>query len=231
MRLVRVRTLNDILSTSPSKDELTPKVRCPKAFNTETNDFSSSSSEISVEESPIKLRQRNISILNQLGFCASPQLLTSKQDLSNQPYRRSCIGISDFWSKTEKEKFLKKQGFWETYKEIQKKDEMTKAFARRKNKFNSLPHILNLQSKKVIKLKKKLPIKCTSTRNCPKSTKHLELEKKSPKKLFKSKGIEELFEKCDFLTVETRKLKSEVNKFKVHFSNQCKEVKKNRKLT
>jgi hypothetical protein len=87
-------------------------------------------------------QHRNASLLEEMGFGA---INDSGKKLQRKLSRRSSIGLSDFWSEQEKERFLRKNGLWDAFKEI-KKHEMIEEAQRKKVKHASLPRIIDINT-------------------------------------------------------------------------------------
>ena len=85
---------------------------------------------------------RQVTILEEMGFGS---ITDSGKKLNRRLTKRSSIGMSDFWSEHEKEKFLRDKGLWQTFKEI-KKQEMIQEVNRNKVKHASLPRIIDINT-------------------------------------------------------------------------------------
>ena len=217
-------------SFAPSRDEFTPSLKITQdLFNGKNEDNNIDSFLITESASPRKQLSRHITILEEMGFGSAFTSHPSTQShLERKLSRKASIGVSDFWSSQEKKKFLKDKGYWEAYKDMKKKDEVFILTSRKANHIPSLPHIMDLNTKRRIYLSN-----INSSNNSSKSQKSTQKKKKtlliedsiastqkSPMNL-KISILEKIADRCDNLTDETYQLKSSTDRFKKKFSKQC----------
>ncbi|OMJ79285.1 hypothetical protein SteCoe_20706 [Stentor coeruleus] len=204
------------------------------------NDFSESCS-ISFEESPKRKTIKDSRVLKEMGFNIgvdnSPLIIGNR---NNKISRRSSIGVSDFWSICEKEKFLKEKGYWDAYKNLQIKEAQQKLKTIKSIRCPSLPHIMDLNTIRRIKLDEVKSVKKATHGHGQISTKRFATEE-SPKKIdikYKQyskpriqskktsqlKTIDFLLDKCNNLASDAIRLKNSTEKFKKSFSRQCVET-------
>lgn len=206
----------------------------------DTDNFSESCS-ISFEDSPKRKMIKESTVLKEMGFNVgvdnSPLFIGTRD---NKLSRRSSIGVSDFWSICEKEKFLKEKGFWEAYKNSQIKEAQKKLLTKKSIRCPSLPHIMDLNAIRRVKLDEIKEIKKTThghgqfssrrfaTEESPKKVninyKQFSKPRIQSKKTSQLKTIDFLLNKCNNLASDTIRLKNSTDKFKKSFSRRCVET-------
>ncbi|OMJ75145.1 hypothetical protein SteCoe_25766 [Stentor coeruleus] len=178
---------------------------------------------------------RNMTILEEMGFKieaeSSPYIIDPK---NKRLVRKSSIGVSDFWSSNEKEKFLKEKGYWGIYKTMQMKEAEFTLKTKKSIREPSLPHIMDLNAMRRIKLKEckkkifnspgSLSLRSPLAEDTPRK---IEFHNKCStlkipgKKSLQLKTLDLLLNKCNSLASDTLKMKSLTERFKKSFSQQC----------
>ena len=232
-----IKTLKLPGSFVPSRDEFTPLIKITQdLFTAKSDDSSSDSFSISEDTLPKKKLIKNLSILGEMGFgkIVAPNSVMPLQ-FERKLSRRSSIGVSDFWSSNEKKKFLKGNGYWEAYKDMQKKDEALLLASKKVNRFPTLPHIMDLNTKKRILIRDSLINSSHSQTKIRKSTFFDEAIKSQQQHSMNLKIsiLDKITDRCKNLTNDNYKLKSSTDRFKKNFSKQCKNhlTKSKRKLS
>ena len=205
------------------KGELTPAIKMNIDLFQSPN-YIFSSEPVSQSSSPQKVQLKNAVILDELGFASnleSHPLACS--NFERKLTRRASICVSDFWTSQEKEKFLKKKGFWEAYKKIQTDDKALVLVSTKSSRLPSLPHVMDFNAKRRIewqKFKNSKP-QIKSQKSFPKNLSSSPNKPKNSAKNNKIAAIDSLVSKCDDLAFETSMLKDSTDKFKMNFFYEC----------
>lgn len=121
------------------------------------------------ETSPVQEMIKYTAILEEMGFGT-----VDSKTINRKLSRKSSIGLSNFWSTSEKEKFLREKGYRQAYKNLQK-HEMLELENRKVAKHASLPRIMDINTvakvrsltKSLDKPKRFLKFKSTSLMESP----------------------------------------------------------------
>ena len=172
--------------------------------------------------------KKKINILDELGFGS---LLESKAEGNceekNIIKRRFSIGITDFWTGQDREKFLREKGYLGAYKKLQEetfKSELKKAASIRKPE---LPHIMDSNARRRASIygeeksnycnagssKKKYEFPQLSTRNSDKDTDWID-------------PIQKLMGKCEDLAKDTFQLRYKTEQLKYKLRQEIQPKKK-----
>ena len=181
--------------------------------------------ELKLEKSAIN---KKIGILDELGFGS---LLDSKAEGNCEEKkilkRRFSIGITDFWTGQDREKFLREKGYLDAYKKLQEKtlnSELKKATSIRKPE---LPYIMDSNAKRrasafaeeknpyatTRSMKKKYEFPQLSTRNSDKDTDWVD-------------PIQKLMGKCEDLAKDTFQLRFKTEQLKYKLRQELQPKKK-----
>lgn len=217
LKLPLIKNLEDLHPDSPRKSDLTPVINISRNLFSIGEKNPLSGSEVSSNNSPVKVLRKNASLLSEMGFCSNFQSNNAINQVNRQLMRRSSIGVSDFWSAQDKEKFLKDQGLWGTYKVLESRDNVIAITSERANRAPSLPHIMDFNTIKRTSLIKKSSQKSISSKKIKTQTKIII---KTPKCDSRVGMIDKILEKCSILALDTKKLKKSTEKFKIEFSEQ-----------
>lgn len=96
-----------------------------------------------------KLIQKKIHILDQMGFTSQIEARANPiLSLNKQLKRRFSIGISDFWTGENRQKFLKEKGYEEAFKTLKKNICIKNAQGSNTLRMPSLPHIMDSNMKR-----------------------------------------------------------------------------------
>lgn len=192
---------------------------------------------VSYEKFPKLEHARNMTILEEMGFKigaeSSPYIIGPE---NKRLVRKSSIGVSDFWSSNEKERFLKEKGYWGIYKTMQMKEAESTLKTKKSIREPSLPHIMDLNAMRRIKLNEcknmkkyfnshgslslKSPLAEDTPRKIELHNKCLKLQIPG-KKALQLKSLDLLLNRCNNLVSDTLKMKSLTERFKKTFSQQC----------
>lgn len=121
------------------------------------------------ETSPVQEMIKYTAILEEMGFGT-----VDSKTINRKLSRKSSIGLSNFWSTSEKERFLREKGYQQAYKNLQK-HEMMELESRKIAKHASLPRIMDINTvakvrsltKSLEKPKRFLKFKSTSLMESP----------------------------------------------------------------
>ena len=212
------RQTSDTLTTQDINSNLDPKQNCKKFPEVP---------ELKLEKSAIK---KKIDILDELGFGS---LLDSKAEGNCEEKklikRRFSIGITDFWTGQDREKFLREKGYLGAYKKLQVetfKSELKKATSIRKPE---LPHIMDSNARRRASVyveeknpycsvrsgKKKFEFPQLSTRNSDKDCDWVD-------------PIQKLMGKCNDLAKDTFQLRHKTEMLKCKLREEIKPKKKSK---
>lgn len=180
-------------------------------------------------QTPNRKITRRSSILDELGF---GQVLSTQSEVLRKLTRKPSIGVSDFWSAQEKEKFLKRQGVWLEYKATKQQEQLHGAKLRQSARHSSLPYILDLKTERKMiysDTNKSSKPKIVNFR-VPKAFSSSETPTKclNNKKLTK---IDALVKKCNILAHDTNKIRTSARILENIFTNSPKSSKTKKKIT
>lgn len=148
---------------------------------------------------------RRSSILDEMGF---GHFISPEQEILRKLTRKPTIGVSDFWSAQEKEKFLKEKGFWLEYKATKQKEEFHEGKRLKGLRHSSLPYLLDLKTeRKIITSTKKSSSKpriASSNFSIACSTSETPTKQNGNKKLTK---IDTLVKKCNNLAHDMNEIR------------------------
>jgi hypothetical protein len=133
-------------STPSSTSRILNRQNCLKSKTSDKEDFEL----ILDSKTPKSTKSKKISILGEMGFGT---VLPIPKEQVGHFTRVPSIGVSDFWSEHEKEKFLKAKGCWGVYKEQKKKEEFDGITLRRIARHSSLPFVRDLKTEMKVKEK------------------------------------------------------------------------------
>lgn len=178
------------------------------------------------EHSPAQELHKYAAILGEMGFGTIDSQIV-KRKLS----RKSSIGLSDFWSVGEKEKFLREKGYRQAYREIQR-HEMLELENRKMVKHASLPRIMDIktiakvrnQQKSLDKPLKTLKFKSSSLMESP-----IKMKIGGSGRMV---AIDLVMDKCNSLMNDMDSIrKSAVNLKKIISRNYCLKLERRKKIS
>lgn len=163
-----------------------------------------------------KTIDQHLEILDIMGF--GSKFETSADVNSDNPKllkRRLSIGISDFWSEHDRERFIRNNGYWDAYKKLQKEDILYEIKSKSSIRKPSIPYVMDCNVKRRMNSQFVNTFGSVTERHQSMEFKFSEYTKKNTLKGSKEKRgpIEEVVNKCKKLAEDTMILKKRSARF------------------
>ena len=175
-----------------------------------------------------KQMKKHITVLDEMGFATYLQTNADiNSENAKQLKRRFSIGISEFWTDNLKSKFLRGNGYWEAYKQLQKDNLKTEIQRQKSIRKPTLPHIMDANANRRASSRTELLANGPATERNHRGRYRISDDffiKDEVKPSRKLSVINSVMDKCTELAVDTLKLQKSTDKFKSNISKQFGEL-------